>query len=451
MVLSYVLARGQGTPDFAAFATAATLVVLLVSVRLAFMSRALRLARAELADENQRLEWIFMDAPVAMAFTDADGRWIRVNPAVTNMLGYREDELIGRRFTEITHPDDRDDNVMRVEALGTGSRCHTEYEKRYIARDGRVVWALVSLSPVAQWRSDRGYIVAQMQDITERKRAEQALAEERQLLNAFLETTPDQMYFKDLESRFIRVSKVQAQKLGFASREAAIGRTDFDAFAIAHASKAREDEERIISTGKPIFNVEEQETFHDGREAWVSTTKLPLRDESGAIIGTFGITRDVTTRKRAEQALRESEERWRTLLANSQEMVMLVDHNGLLAYASPSVQRWLGYDPDELIGTVLGLTSHLDAELALASHPDDEAALAHAFDDVYTGVGAANQPASIDHRVQAKDGSWHSLESTVVSLRDDPAIDAVLIASRDVTERVALEQERERLELERRV
>ena len=68
MVLSYVLARGQGTPDFAAFATAATLVVLLVSVRLAFMSRALRLARAELADENQRLEWIFMDAPVAMAF-----------------------------------------------------------------------------------------------------------------------------------------------------------------------------------------------------------------------------------------------------------------------------------------------------------------------------------------------------------------------------------------------
>ena len=298
---------------------------------------------------------------------------------------------------------------------------------------------------------DSGYHVAQMQDITERKRAERALAEERQLLNAFLETTPDQVYFKDLESRFIRVSKVQAQKLGFASREAAIGRTDFDAFAIAHASKAREDEERIISTGKPIFNVEEQETFHDGREAWVSTTKLPLRDESGAIIGTFGITRDVTTRKRAEQALRESEERWRTLLANSQEMVMLVDHNGLLAYASPSVQRWLGYDPDELIGTVLGLTSHLDAELALASHPDDEAALAHAFDDVYTGVGAANQPASIDHRVQAKDGSWHSLESTVVSLRDDPAIDAVLIASRDVTERVALEQERERLELERRV
>jgi PAS domain S-box-containing protein len=259
------------------------------------------------------------------------------------------------------------------------------------------------------------------------------------------------VYFKDLDSRFIRVSKVQATKLGFATREEAIGRSDADAFLQAHARKALEDEQRIIASGKPLINIEERETFHDGREAWVSTTKMPLIEPSGAIIGTFGTSRDVTTRKRAEQALRESEERWRTLLANSQEMVMLVDHNGLLAYASPSVERWLGYHPDELIGTVLGLTSHASDELALATHADDQAALAQVFDDVYAGRAGANHSASINHRVKAKDGSWHSLESTVVSLRDDPAINAVLIASRDVTEHVALEEERERLDLERRV
>jgi PAS domain S-box-containing protein len=156
-----------------------------------------------------------------------------------------------------------------------------------------------------------------------------------------------------------------------------------------------------------FFNQEERETFPDGREAWVATTKLPLRGELGEIIGTFGVSQDITTRRRAEQALRDSEERWRTLLDNSQEIVLLVDHDGLLVYASPSVERWLGYRPEEVIG----------AAFVERSHPDDAAATRQAFADVVPG-----KPVSLRHCVRHKDGSSRAMESTLVCLREDPAI-----------------------------
>ncbi len=191
-----------------------------------------------------------------------------------------------------------------------------------------------------------------------------------------------------------------------------------------------------MCSGEPLLNVEERETFPDGSEAWVSTTKLALCDAGGTITGTYGVSHDITTRRQAERALRESEERWRTLLAHAQEIVMLVGSDRMIEYASPSIKRWLGYLPEETTR----------AEFTFQSHPDDAPALRRAFDEV-----GPSAPHSLAHRVRHKDGSWHSLESTFVCLRDDPAIGGVLISSSDVTERVALERDRERLDLQRRV
>jgi two-component system, NtrC family, sensor kinase len=135
-------------------------------------------------------------------------------------------------------------------------------------------------------------------------------------------------------------------------------------------------------------------------------------------------------------ALRQSEERWRTLLAHTNAIVILIDPDGAIVYSSASVERWLGYPIDELQGQPFGLIGH----------PEDAQALAVAFANC-----APAAPVSLNHRVEARDGSWRSLESTLVCLREDPRVGGVLIAARDVTERIALEQERERLELDRRV
>ncbi len=131
---------------------------------------------------------------------------------------------------------------------------------------------------------------------------------ERQLkltcMNNLLAAREERVYFKDLLSRFLFVSAgwIAAYAPGRTAQELA-GKTDFEVFSYEHASAARKDEEQIISTGRPIVGKVERETFKGREEAWVSTTKMPLRDERGQIIGTFGITRDVTAQVKAGKAL----------------------------------------------------------------------------------------------------------------------------------------------------
>jgi diguanylate cyclase (GGDEF)-like protein/PAS domain S-box-containing protein len=142
------------------------------------------------------------------------------------------------------------------------------------------------------------------------------------LLDVFMETTSDNVYFKDLESRFKAVSAAQARWLGLESVEDVLGKSDFDFFDAEHAQRAYDDEMEIIRTGKPIVDFEEADTWKDGRVAWVSTTKMPLRNRSGETIGTFGISRDITARKLAEQAVHENQERMAALIAAQRDAAM---------------------------------------------------------------------------------------------------------------------------------
>ncbi len=123
------------------------------------------------------------------------------------------------------------------------------------------------------------------------------------LLETLMDNVPDSIYFKDRQSRFTRVNRYAAERFGVADPALAVGRTDFDFFTEEHAAKAFEDEQEILRTGRPLVNLEEKETRPDGGVRWVSTTKLPLRDRGGNIIGTFGLSRDITQRKQAEAQL----------------------------------------------------------------------------------------------------------------------------------------------------
>ncbi|HPU57573.1 MAG TPA: SpoIIE family protein phosphatase, partial [Verrucomicrobiota bacterium] len=139
----------------------------------------------------------------------------------------------------------------------------------------------------------------------DRYSAQAAWRRDRHLLEILMDMIPDAIYFKDTESRFLRISQAQAKRFNLPDPAMAIGRTDADFFSGAHAQQARADEEYAMRTGQPLVGIEEMETWPDGSVTWVSTTKMPLRDASGAIIGTFGISRDITSRKLAELALAE--------------------------------------------------------------------------------------------------------------------------------------------------
>jgi diguanylate cyclase (GGDEF)-like protein/PAS domain S-box-containing protein len=127
---------------------------------------------------------------------------------------------------------------------------------------------------------------------------------QRSLLEAFLDHIPDNIFFKDRASRFLQISRSMANYFGLADPSEAVNKTDADFFSAEHADRALADEQEILRTGEPLVGMEEKETWPDGRENWVHTTKVPLHNQRGHVIGTMGISRDITDRKEAEFRIR---------------------------------------------------------------------------------------------------------------------------------------------------
>ncbi len=141
-------------------------------------------------------------------------------------------------------------------------------------------------------------------EIIERKRAEEALAHERDLLYALMDSIPDKIYFKDIASHFTRINRAQAQILGAKDPTEAIGKTDFDFFTAELARDTYADEQQIVRSGQPLIDKLEKVTLADGQICWVSTTKAPIVDKEGQVTGIVGISRDITERRRMEEELR---------------------------------------------------------------------------------------------------------------------------------------------------
>lgn len=178
-------------------------------------------------------------------------------------------------------------------------------------------------------------------DITERKQAEEALAHEQYLMNAIMNNFPDHIYFKDRESRFIRINKSLSKIFGLNDPAQAIGKTDFDFFTKEHAQQAYEDEKNIIRTGK-MLSIEEKETHPDGSETWVSTVKLPLQDNEGNIIGTFGISKDITDKQSLENENLFKQLLLENIIENIPDQVYYKDRNSKFVLCNTPVALLAG-------------------------------------------------------------------------------------------------------------
>jgi diguanylate cyclase (GGDEF)-like protein/PAS domain S-box-containing protein len=189
-----------------------------------------------------------------------------------------------------------------------------------------------------------------------------------------MDALPDAVYFKDRQSRFIRVSRALAERLGLKDPSEALGKKDADFFAPEHARRAEHDEREIMATGKPLVDVEEQEVWPDGRTTWVSTTKLPLRDLDGRIIGTYGLSREITEQKRAGEALRNSMALYHSLVQNLPQNIFRKDLEGRFTFANQKFCQTIGRRLEEVLGrTDLDLFA---ADLAAKYREDDARVLA---------------------------------------------------------------------------
>jgi diguanylate cyclase (GGDEF)-like protein/PAS domain S-box-containing protein len=160
-------------------------------------------------------------------------------------------------------------------------------------------------------------------------RAARALVDEGHLLRTFLENTPDHVYFKDLDGRFTRLSRSLALWMGVEDADQALGFTDFDFFAHEHASAARRAELEVMRTGQHIVALEEREVWPDGRVSWVSTTKVPLHNRGGRVVGIFGLSRDITARKLSEERERHQADQLATLAGELAQLTLHDELTGL--------------------------------------------------------------------------------------------------------------------------
>ncbi len=254
--------------------------------------------------ERALMDTFLLNAPDAVYFKDRESRFVRASLALAQRVGYSDpNELVGKSDMDLfaeahglsAFGDEQD--VIR-----TGRAILGKVEQETLP-DGRYCWVLTSKLP---WRNPAGQIVGTFgisKDITALKRAEEELQNSSDMLQALLDNIPDRIYFKNAQSRFIKVGKALVKRLGMTAPEQVIGKTDFDFHPPELARQFVHDEEHIMATGEAIIGKTEQQIGPDGQPIWASVTKVPVYDRMGQIAGIIGISRDITALKRAEDEL----------------------------------------------------------------------------------------------------------------------------------------------------
>ncbi|MBN1551183.1 PAS domain-containing protein [bacterium] len=272
-----------------------------------------------------------------VAYQDTNHNIIWTNKAAAQSVNENAENLQGRKCYEIWAGKENECEICPVaEAIKTEKM----QQEEITTPDGRT-WSIRGY-PVKNKTGNIIGVIEVTLNITERKQIEESLGKERDLLNVLMNNVLDFIYFKDIKSRFIRVNKALAQKFNIINPGQAVGKTDFDFFTEEHARQAFEDEQKIIQTGHPVVDLEEKETWPDRQETWVSTTKMPMRDETGNIVGTFGISRDITERKRAEY-------KYGLIIKTTLDGFWINDSKGRFLEVNESYCSMIGYTREELL------------------------------------------------------------------------------------------------------
>jgi sigma-B regulation protein RsbU (phosphoserine phosphatase) len=251
--------------------------------------------------DNELLSSILDSIPDIIYIKDCGGRFIVSNRAQRESHGIDTEEGLRGKTVFDLYPSDlaeRFDNYDR-HVMDTGEILRLT-ERTGRRPDGSATWTYIIKIPLRTADGRMYGILGISRDVTERKQQEEELEQQQNLLNALMDTIPDHIYFKDRQSRMLRVNQAMADWFGLSDPGEAVGKSDFDLFSYEHAHEAFEDEQRIIQSGKPILDKEEKETWRDGHITWVSTSKMPLRDREGRILGTFGVSRDISERKQIQ-------------------------------------------------------------------------------------------------------------------------------------------------------
>jgi PAS domain S-box-containing protein len=320
--------------------------------------------------KNQKRIFRFFELPlVGMAISTPSKNLIEVNDKFCEMFGYSREELSDKTWADLTHPDDLQHNVKHYNRLLAGEIEGYSIEKRYLCKNGQILYATLSVRGVRRIDNTLDYLVAVVQDITQRKQAEKKLQEKEAFLRLVIDKIPHQIFWKDIKGVYLGCNKHFAKKYHKTTPDEIIGKTDFDLIAKEQAEDVLEIEHELMENDTPEYHLLEEKRQKNGSQNWIETNKMPLHDITGQVIGLLGICEDITESKQAERLLkeynqtleREVAERTRELadketflrlvIDNIPQFILWKDINLVHLGCNQQVAKFLNLDnPNQIVG-----------------------------------------------------------------------------------------------------
>ena len=397
---------------------------------------------AELAQVRDRLAAILDSSGDGIVALDADLTIVQANRTFGTQFGLSEGQFMGLRMADLVEAE----AWIRFSAGVAEARATQQVVwMEAVARrqDGVMFDVEVALAPVS---GDTTTLVCSIHDITLRKRAELAVAEERNLLRTVIDTVPAFIYVKDMQHRIVMNNAAHAQSMGLPDPAAAVGKTDAEVFPRELAAKLVADEARLLATGEPILFAEERLMGREGAEIWALTSKAPLRNVSGELIGLVGIAWDITPLKASEAALRASEALYRATIGALSEGIVVQLSDGAIQVCNPAAERILGLTVTQMMGQAL-----LDPRWR-AIH-EDGSPFPGETHPVMVTLRTGEPQTGVVVGMRKSDGAltWISINSRLVRQEGDALPHGVVATFTDITARrqseAALRASEERLHL----
>ena len=380
-----------------------------------------KLAQAALQESEEKYRRLIELSPDAL-YVHVRGQIVLINPAGIRLLGAETaEQIVGKQVLDFVHPDSREAVKARMQQSELGDSV-PPLEERYLRLDGSVVEVEVVAAPLPYL--DQQAVQVIVRDITERKRVMEEVEREHRLLRTLIDTIPDRIYVKDTKARFLLNNTAHLTALGVKSQPGTLGKTDFDFRPADIAAERMADDKKVLETGEPLYNREEPTIRADGKEGWNLVNKVPLRDAHGNIIGLVGVSRDITERKRAEEATERDRNLLRTLVETIPDRI----------YAKDTEARFILNNAAHL--SALGAKSQSDSlgktdfdfrapEIASKCMTDDQQVL-------QSGKALHNR----EEQTRLADGAPGWILVNKVPLRDpDGKIIGLVGISRDITQR----------------
>lgn len=368
-----------------------------------------------LRESEERFRKAFQYSAIGMALVGLDGHWLKVNDALCQITGYPEQELLRMTFQDITHPDDfESDHVIAARLLG-GEVDHYQMEKRYLHKDGHVVWIRLSVSLIRDAQEQPLHYVAQIDDITDDKLAEETLRQanvELGLFRTLLDNTSDAIEVVDPETlQFLDVNASACRNLGYSREELLTLRVvDIDPTFDEAAKKNLDAQMQAAGTAR-------YEGVHRRKDGSEFAVEVNIGAAKLDKLYGLSIVRDITERKQAEQRIRESEERYRGIFEHAYDIIYILNLDGTFRSLSPAIKRVAGWKAEEWIGK----------PFAPLIHADDLPGANAAFQKLLNGASIS----SLALRIAKKSGEYFDAELSAAPLSQESIMGIV----RDVSER----------------